>query len=351
MRIAILVGGLPPLYNGGTEIATTKIAEYAAKAGHDVHVLAGDTTGKGYEGLYEFPVHTIESVPAHYFFGIRYGQLAIKVLAQLKPDLIHAQALYMAPAAWRAKRKWGTPYILYERGGIYRPSLLNDLYRVFLRDATRVVAQTEDQKNALRKYVDRNDIEVIPNGIDADRFLGADAKMWARKLLGLPLDKQIVLSVGRCRLEKNLGQFVKAAQMDEGRQWVLVGDGPELEKLKGMAAGRVIFTGAVDNRDVPKYMAAADILVNTSLTEGFPLAVLEGMASGLPIIAPNVTGIPEIVWDGVNGLLVPVNDADATVAAVKYLLANNHLMNSISERNRRKAREYTWENVVRRLYG
>ena len=257
----------------------------------------------------------------------------------------------MAPAAWRAKRKWGTPYILYERGGIYRPSLLNDLYRVFLRDATRVVAQTEDQKNALRKYVDRNDIEVIPNGIDTDRFFAADAKMWARNLLGLPLDKQIILSVGRCRLEKNLEQFVKAAQTDEGRQWVLVGDGPELEKLKMMAAGRVLFTGAVDNRDVPKYMAAADILVNTSLTEGFPLAILEGMASGLPIIAPNVTGIPEIVWDGVNGLLVPVNDADATVAAVRYLLVNDHLMSSMSDRNRRKAREYTWENVVRRLYG
>lgn len=314
-------------------------------------MLAGDSTGQGYRGLYDFPVHTIESVSTHYAFGMVYAWKAMKILKSLKPDLIHAQALYMTPAAWGEHKRNGTPFLMYERGGIYRPSPFNRFAKMVLKDAARVIAQTEDQKRVLRDFIKRDDIEVIPNGIEADRFGNYD-KAWARDLLSLSPTKQMVLSVGRCRPEKNLAVFVKAAQLDAGkRDWILVGDGPELDKLESMADGAVKFVGAVNNHDVPKYMAAADVLVNTSLTEGFPLAVLEGMASGLPIVAPNVCGIPEIMKQWVNGLMVEVNNPELTKWAVDSILSDDAARMRMSQANRELAKQYTWENVVERLYG
>jgi glycosyltransferase involved in cell wall biosynthesis len=158
------------------------------------------------------------------------------------------------------------------------------------------------------------------------------------------------MSVGRCRPEKNLTQFVKAALYDSKNQYVLVGDGEQLEQLKELSQGKVIFAGGVNNNDVPYWMCAADILANTSFTEGFPVALLEGLASGLPIVAPRVCGIPEIIEHGKNGLLSEPNDYKSTAECVSHILENECLARSMSKFNLEKARQYTWENVVKRLY-
>lgn len=345
MRIAILVGGLPPRYNGGTEIATLKIAEYAAKAGHDVHVIAADAHKGEYKTVEKgFKVHRVKTIPPHYLHGLSYIPLAVATILKVRPDLVHVQAVYMAPSAYILRKLF--PYILYERGGIYLDYFMSGAARrVFFGAARRVIAQTEHQKREVLKYVDR-DIEVIPNGIDVERF-GNLSRREAREKLGLPLNKQIVISVGRCRPEKNLKNFVQAARIGrKDTMFILVGDGQQLSDLKKMAGNSVMFTGAVNNNDVPDYLCAADVLVNTSLSEGFPVALLEGMASGLPVVAPRVCGIPEIIEDGVNGILTNPDDAYSTWLAVNDVLNGNKM----GEVNRRKARQYTWESVVERLY-
>ncbi len=355
LKIAILVGGLPPLYNGGTEIATTKIAEYAAKAGHDVHIIAADGSGKG-EALYKelergFKVHRVKTIPPHYWHGLSYIPSSVKTLISLKPDVVHAQALYIAPSALIVNRIVGIPYMLYERGGVSLNGFWNKpIYTILMRYAKRAIAQTQHQKKALLEYADR-DIEVIPNGVDADRF-GKMSKAMARNMLGFPADRRIVLSVGRCRLEKNLKNFVKAAKLGRDNAiYVLIGDGDQLEDLKRLADGHVVFTGGVDNSEIPVYMSAADILVNTSLSEGFPVAVLEAMSSGLPVVAPRICGLPEIVTDGINGLLTMPDDYKSTAEAIERILNDKQLAIKMSSENRNKARQYTWESVIEKLYG
>ena len=356
MKIVILVGGLPPIYNGGTEIATSKIAKYAAKAGHDVHVIAANGSHSGaklYTALQEgFKIYHIATIKPHYLHGIVYIPPAVTKIITLKPDLIHAQALYMCPSAFIANKILGTPYIFFERGGVNQEFIFRKpLYRLFMRNAKRVIAQTVDQKHTLLSLVQR-DIEVIPNGIELERF-GIVGKIQARHLLGLPPNKKVVLSVGRCRVEKNLKNFVKCAALrgQEVNQYILVGDGPELEELKRMASPNVLFTGSVKNEDIPKYMSAADILVNTSHFEGFPNVFLEAMATGLPIVAPRVSGIPEIIEDGVNGILTKPDDYHSTYEAIEYLLRSYEVCESMSRMNKLKAKMYTWESVVKRLYG
>jgi len=375
MKIVILVGGLPPLYNGGTEIATTKIIEYAVKSGHEVHVVAADGTMQlknRYVSLEkDCKIHRIMTMPPRYLHGITYIPGAVSAILRLKPDLVHAQAIYTAPSAYIVNRLSGIPYVLYERGGIYINYWLSSFLRKLLfGNAHRIIAQTGHQKLEILKYVKR-DIEVIPNGIDAERF-GKLSKKEARNKLGLPLDKKIVLSIGRFRPEKNLKCFINAAMANSDEYqskgmslyseyinnqlknlYIMVGDGQQLNELKEYAKDyhNIIFVGLVPNKDVPDYLCAADVLVNTSFSEGFPVSILEAMASGLPIVAPNVCGIPEIVKDGVNGILVESNNYIATATAINAILCNKELAGIMSTNNKEKAKRYTWKNVVKKLYG
>jgi len=357
-RIAILVPGLPPTYGGGTEIATVEIARCATALGHDVHVVALDGTsrgGKAYKLVRNgFAVHRIRSIQLPYLYGLAALPHVVITTMLLKPDIIHAQGIAMAPAAYIAAKVGRTPFILYGRGEIYLDWALKRFsHKAFLRRADRVIAQTDNMRQEMLNYCD-GPIEVIPNGINAERF-GGMPKQAARWRLGMPQNKNVVVSVGRFRPEKNLRGFIDAAALDTSctTEYLMIGDGPQLSELKNYALKyeHVKFTGAVPNTEIPLYLCAADVLVNTSHSEGFPVSILEAMASGLPVVAPRICGVPEIVDDGVNGVLTIPGDSTSTYLAVEWLLHNRDATEIMSGNNRRKARLYTWENVVRKLYG
>jgi len=348
MRIAILVSGLPPLCNGGTEIATVSIAK-CASGSHEVHVIAGATKHVKCE-IGGVTVHTIKSVNVPYLFGLLYLPRAVRAILRVRPDIIHAQGTQMALTAFVASKMARIPYIVYGRGEIYVNWIGKGLIsRLLFNNASRVIAQTTDMANEMSKYTHKP-VEVVPNGIDTSRF-GVLSRSKARRKLSLPAEGKAVIAVGRCRPEKNLRVFVEAAKMDNRNTYILVGDGPEANHLRRQADGRVVFCGHVSNTDIPTYLSAADVLVNTSLSEGFPVAILEAMASGLPVVAPRVCGIPEIVEDWVNGTLTVPNSAASTSKAIKLILSDSNWSKVMAENNKRKAGQYTWENVVRKLYG
>jgi len=361
MKIAILVAGLPPVYNGGTEIATVNIAQYAAKAGHEVHVVALDGTKRG-KTLYKavkngFTVHRIETIQIPYLYGLVALPEVVQRLLGLKPDIIHVQGAMIAPAAFLASKIGHIPYIFYGRGEVYTKwPLKRVLSRLFLAHASRVIAQTEDMKRAFQSILDCK-VEVIPNGINLSNFAPI-SKSEARMRLGLQPNLKFILFVGRARPEKNLLGFVETMDYLRSRGdccAIVVGDGPQLNEARRLAdfldLPNIIFKGNVDNKDVPLYMYAADVLVNTSFSEGFPATFLEAMAAGLPIVAPNVCGIPEIVEDGVNGILVEAKNSKLAVLAVNRILNDSELAKTMSHNNLEKARQYSWESVVRKLYG
>ncbi len=348
MKIAILVSGLPPKYTGGTEIATLQTAEHAVSAGHEVHVLTAGNKSRSYQHN-SFTIHEIRTlVSTPYFRGLFYTPGTTKKIMLLKPDIVHIQGLYSSLPAVMGKLP-RVPYIFYERGSIHTPSPLNRvLYPLITRYADHIIAQTKYQRMELQKYTNKP-VEIIPNGVDTDRF-GVLSQEAARKRLNLLPKGKIIIAVGRCRHEKNLHIFIEAAKMDNKNTYILAGDGPELPKLRKQANGRVIFCGHVNNTDISTYLSAADILVSTSLSEGFPVSILEAMASGLPIVATKVCGIPEIVNDWVNGILTTPNDAMSVYKAVELVLDNEQLAERMVENNKRKAGQYTWKNVVEKLY-
>lgn len=349
----ILTLGLPPASNGGAEIAATQLAKCAAKMGHDMHIV---TVGSRpyIEGV---QVHQVPTVNVKYAIGLFCIPGVVYNILKIKPDLIHVQSSYMPFGAIVSKLLIGTKVLFYERGAVDMKAKINKyVYPVIMKSADRVIAQTESQKISLLRYARHSnsikwkDIEVIPNGVDVDKFNNL-GKIESRMKLNLPLAGSIVLAVGRCRPEKNMLAFVRAAELVDAK-FILVGGGPQLDMLRvlGKKSG-VMFTGDIDNSSVSTYMSAADVLVNTSYSEGFPMTILEGMASGLPIVAPKVCGIPEIVTDGVNGLLSEPDNYQSTADMIMCILRQPELAKKMAITNKEKVRQYTWENVVKKLYG
>ena len=360
-KITILVGGLPPVYNGGTEIATVNIAKYAAKAGHEVHAIALDGTKRG-KTLYKtvedgFIVHRIRTIQIPYLYGLVGLPEAVQVVLRLKPDIIHAQGAIVAPAAFLASKIGHIPYIYYGRGEVYTKwPLKRILLRLFLNHASRVIAQTRDMKREFQSLVNRK-VEVIPNGVNCDNFVSI-TKSEARTRLRWQTDLNLILFVGRARPEKNIGCFVQVMDWLRSRgdcYAMVLGDGPEIKKAKWMARcfglSNIDFRGDVDNSYVPLYMRAADVLVNTSFSEGFPVSVLEAMACALPVVVPRICGLPEIIEDGMNGIITEPNNPEAMSFAVNRILNDYELAKRMSLNNLKKARQYSWENVVKKLYG
>jgi glycosyltransferase involved in cell wall biosynthesis len=346
VKIAILVSGLPPLHNGGTEIATVELARCASKK-HEVHIIAG-TTQDGEYKINGLNIHTVKAINKKYIYGLCLVPGVVKAIKKIKPDVIHAQGIQMALSAFVASKITKIPYILYGRGEIYMKWIGKSfLSKILMNGADRVIAQTVDMAEEMGYYTYKH-IEVIPNGIDTERFqLDRVKSSWLK----------VAVAVGRARPEKNLACFVDAMKYLEKElkfdhaMGVIIGDGEQIPELKKRAEGTNIrFMGAVDNSEIPMILKSADVLVNTSLSEGFPMAVLEAYAAGLPVVAPRINGIPEIITEMSNGLLFQPNDYKGCALAIHQIFTKSDMAKFFSRNNLSKVKNYSWGTVVERLY-
>jgi glycosyltransferase involved in cell wall biosynthesis len=202
-------------------------------------------------------------------------------------------------------------------------------------------------------HVPPSKITVLYNGIDLDRFSApAESRAAIRRRLGLPEDHGIVTSVGQLIDSKGIDYLIEAAsalgEMPDrpGRPpttWLVVGDGDRREALMSKAQGlglgeRMRFLGKRD--DVQAILAASDVFVFPSVwDEALGYVLLEAMAMGVPIVASRVGGIPEVIRDGENGLLVPPRDVGAMTQAIARLLDDPVGRETIGRQGRRTVEE------------
>jgi glycosyltransferase involved in cell wall biosynthesis len=199
----------------------------------------------------------------------------------------------------------------------------------YLCDAFVAVSrETEEVARANHEVADQK-LVTIPNGIELARFApDATARVAVRRELGIPEDAWLVGTVGRLAPEKDQALLVRAIAPTLGpdRHLALIGAGVEEERLRaqiaalGPKAAFVHLMGA--RRDVPRVLAALDVFALTSVTEGLPLVIPEAMATGLPVVATAVGGVPSVVDEGQTGFLVPVRD-DARLAQALGQLAGD----------------------------
>jgi glycosyltransferase involved in cell wall biosynthesis len=228
--------------------------------------------------------------------------------------------------------------------------------RVLARASDRLIVVTSlDRDAGLRLGIGRPEqYRVIRSGIDLGQFAGQH-RCRARDRLGLPLEAPLVGSVARLAPPKDIETLVRAfAQLMGDRpaaRLVLVGDGPRRDDIEALVASlgmeeRVVLAGT--RRDVAEVLPAFDVLVLSSLHEGLPRAIVEAMASGVPVVATAVGGIPEIVRDEETGLLVPVGDATAMGAAISRLLDDPALGSSLAASARSLVAEFDVGEMVSR---
>jgi glycosyltransferase involved in cell wall biosynthesis len=203
----------------------------------------------------------------------------------------------------------------------------------------------------------REQIEVIRNPVDRERFRPAtgEERVDARAALGLGPTDRVTLALGRLDRLKGIDVLLEAwralAERHPSAVLLLAGDGPERASLERWAQGRglrsVRFLG--QRSDVRSLLWAADVLAMPSRQEAMPMAALEALACGVPVVGSRVGGIPEIVRDGENGILVPAEDAGALARALDGLLSDPARRNTLSDAAGRLIAPYGLDVFAERL--
>lgn len=197
----------------------------------------------------------------------------------------------------------------------------------------------------------------LDNGVDTEFFLKKRAEN-PKEMLGLPNDALLLIFVGRLIPIKNIdfliSGFTEATRQKDNLFMLIIGDGPERNKLEKMVQNRgiskkVIFKGYVARNEIVDYYNTADIFVITSKYETFPLSVLEAMACELPVIATNVGFLPDIVTHTVNGLIVENGNIVDLKNAIIRLAESPDLRTNMGIANRKKVEGYyTWGKTARK---
>ena len=205
----------------------------------------------------------------------------------------------------------------------------------------------------IERIAERN-VLFVPNGIVARSPTPGRS---VRRELGIAPGAPVVGSVGALRAEKRFDVLLRAAAqlLPEwaGLQVVIAGDGAERGALEALAAelglGRaLLLIGGRD--DVPDVLEAFDVAVNSSDFEGSPLSVLEYMEAGLPVVATRVGGTPDLIDDGVHGLLVPRRDPASLAHAIGALLSDPGRRHALGAAGRQRRREqFDFGVMVERL--
>ncbi len=356
ITIAIIAARFPPHGEiGGIEIATQHIVTGLARRGNRVFVVASgpekslETLHSG-ATIYRLPIRKIK-----WLGGLIFWLDIFWTLGKIKPDIVHVQTIQMALPAFFYKKICHRPYVVWCHGfDVYFPWKGKAIIApVTLTASGAVVVLTNHMAEAVKAYYLKKSI-VLPNGIDTNTFKGF-SKQAIRDTLNVPVGGKIVIFTGRFYPVKGLGYLVEAfrtvsQKIPEAELW-LVGNGADRESLtqavaKNGLTGRVRFTGEVLHQKIPEYLAMADVFALPSLSEGFPLVILEAMALGLPIVASRVRGLPEIITDGENGFLVEPKNSAQLAQKIIQLLENPALRQNISDANKKKSQQYDWERVI-----
>lgn len=262
-------------------------------------------------------------------------------------SVLHATDLYTNVFALPAAALAGVPVRIGNRREINpdKTAALIALQRAAYAFASRVVANSEAAARRLRRErVPAHTIAVIPNGLDLEAFPPRQPRPRIRR----------VITVANLRKEKAHEVLVEAAagvlaRHPDAEFW-LVGGGVRYDELTSLVArrglsARVRLLG--HREDVPSLLADSDVFVLPSRSEAFPGSLIEGMAAGLPVIAASVGGNRELVRHGVDGLLVPPDDAPALAAALLDLMASPERAASLGRAARASVeRRFSFERMV-----
>ena len=281
------------------------------------------------------------------YIGQVYRQRPFQILR------VHSLRFTGLAALWaRQLYRLPVPIVMHHHHlDIDRWTHLVDKQAVQRGDLVITVSQFAKRELITELNIASDKIKVVYNGVN-QQYQPFPSAHQVKQMLGLQ-DKKVLLHVGSLIPRKNLLALLEVFTHIRANHpqtvLVMVGRGPQeavlRRKINELGIEQVVkLAGFVPEAEKVMYYQAADLLVSTSLMEGFGLAIAEAMACGVPVVATKVGSIPEVVCDGESGLLVPVNDDEALYRAIGHLIEDSELAHKMGQAGQKRVETlFRWE--------
>jgi len=333
---------------GGGERYVADLTNSLVSRGHDLYAVLRPHSPL--IGHLKLDRDKIKTLPMRNSLDVQSAHELAKFVARLGIEVLHAHvARDYSLAAYAARRNPQTKFVV-TRHVLFQ---LSRLHRHTLSRAHRVIAVSNAVARKLRsqRIVNENQLAMVPNGVDVDRFKIEFNRLSFLRSLGLPPDGPLVGSVGELRTLKRHDDFIRAAALVAAQfpdaHFVLAGLDTSLSRevhrhleqlvLESGLKDRFHFLGWVEEAE--KLLSTIDVFVSASETESFGLAIAEAMAAGIPVVATATEGAREVVDDRVTGLLVPIGDVGKIAEAIAKLLSDEQLRTQTGTRARQVAHQ------------
>ncbi len=346
-----MVGHFPP-HLGGISSYTYLLSKELVNRGDEVYVLT--YPHENIRNIENIPVFTAPTLNIKgirgFLFSISATFKLLRMVRKYKIDLIHAH--YVMPPGLIAvicSIFSGTKTAITIHGSdifvLARKPILKSVIRFILKRSDYVFVVSDSLKeNVLKLGIEglEEKLSVTYNSVDMERFRPDQASTFKEEVNINP-QKPVVLFVGNLVWQKGVEYLIRAKEfMNTDAEIVIVGGGPLLEEFKGIVEFEkmegITFTGS--RNDIENIMPAADVVVVPSVSESFGIVILEAMASGKPVVATNVGGIPEVV-NKETGILVNPEDPVGLAEAVDKILQDNEIKEKMGKNAREQVMKYS----------
>lgn len=354
MKILITTDAFTPVVNG-VVTSTLNLYKQLKQHGHDVKILtlAHEGHSRKEEDVYYISSFGVNIYP-NARVTVKFRDHYIREIIEWGPEVIHSQTEFCSFLfARKIARKLNIPVIhtyhtLYQDYTGYftkhealGQKLVIGFSKTLLNHVDGVIVPTEKTKRILEGYGIKDDIQVVPNGIELDAFkqhISKEEKEALKKQLGIPLNHHIMVTIGRLGIEKNVDALLDGMkQYLEKREditLVIVGDGPHKETLEKRAKElgiqeHIIFTGMINAKEIYKYYQLGEVFVSASNSETQGLTYIEALANGIPIVCKKDECLVGVLKDGYNGYMF--TSTEEMIQRVDELLESQSLYNEVKE--------------------
>lgn len=343
------------LLSSASSIHTARWAVGLYRLGHEVHVITQHLVTESFDQGVHLHILPFRGVLGYFTMA----PAVRKLLNEIKPDIVNAH--YASGYGTTARIVGYHPWLLSIWGSDvyefpYKSPLHKWLLKRNLASADAIASTSHCMAGQARSILPSlQKIHVTPFGIDMNSFKpGKVGTLFGSGCLVVGTVKALKEIYGIKYLIEAFSLVVKKYP-DLHLRLLIVGEG-ELdsilkEQVKSLGlTGLVIFTGKVNHQDVPQYQNMLDISVSVSNSESFGVAVIEASACEKPVIVSNVGGLPEVVEDGVTGLVVPPRNPAAVADAIETLILDKELRSRMGELGRiRVSKLYDWDDNMQSM--
>jgi glycosyltransferase involved in cell wall biosynthesis len=368
--------GIPATgFVGGIARHCEGLARALVQLNHEVHLFTLDFPGApSYEEMHGVKVYRASTELGHPNFltwVLLFNHFLSKKMADASQkvdfDVMHIHDWLPAISGISFKHYLNKPMVLpvhsTEVGraqGLHSPDSfsINGIEWWSNYEANRVIVCSQSMKDEICNHFNlpQSKVEVIPNAIDATQYHTDADRTEVRQRYGVGQNEKLVLCVGRLVPQKGMEYFIRAIptidkQFPEAK-YVIVGEGWSRDILESEARitglnNKIRFTGFLSDQAVIDLMTSADVLVVPSIYEPFGIVALEGMATGVPVVASNVGGLSEVIEHDRTGIFVYPRSPESIAWGIERVLSDPDHAKRLAENAKEKLHKaYSWEAVA-----